>query len=101
LNHLPPVGGRLLVVEAPARVERVERGRGGPGSGVAPAREAGVGCRRCRARCGDSAWKRCEREKREKEMAGPGILAYVHRADTSADQHKRAGLCDGCDTFTR
>jgi hypothetical protein len=34
----------------------------------------------------------CEREKREKERAGPDILAYVHRADTSADEHKRAGL---------
>jgi predicted acyl esterase len=33
-----------------------------------------------------------EREKREKERAGPGIHAYVHRADTSADEHKRAGL---------
>jgi hypothetical protein len=36
-----------------------------------------------------------EREKREKERAGPGIHVYVHRADTSADEHKRAGLCDG------
>jgi hypothetical protein len=44
-----------------------------------------------------SAWKRCEREKREKERAGPGILAYVHRADTSADEHKQTDLCGGRD----
>jgi hypothetical protein len=37
-----------------------------------------------------------EREKREKERSGPGnIPGYVHRADTSADDHKRVGLCDG------
>jgi hypothetical protein len=37
--------------------------------------------------------KRCEREKQEKEKAGPGtILAYVHQTDTSADEHKQAGL---------
>jgi hypothetical protein len=42
---------------------------------------------------GTHTWKRCEREKREKKRAGPGtILAYVHRADTSADDHKRVGL---------
>jgi hypothetical protein len=28
-----------------------------------------------------------EREKWEQERAGPGILAYVHQADTSADEH--------------
>jgi hypothetical protein len=33
-----------------------------------------------------------EREKREKERVGLGILTYVHRADTSADKYKRAGL---------
>jgi hypothetical protein len=39
----------------------------------------------------------CEREKREKERAELGTIpAYVHRADTSADEHKRAGLCGGC-----
>jgi hypothetical protein len=37
-----------------------------------------------------------EREKQEKERVGLGILAYVCRADTSADEHKRAGLCGGC-----
>jgi hypothetical protein len=31
-------------------------------------------------------------EMREKEWAGPGILAYVHQVDTSVDEHKRAGL---------
>jgi hypothetical protein len=37
-----------------------------------------------------------EREKREKERAGPGTIpAYVHRAKTSADEHKRAGLRGG------
>jgi hypothetical protein len=107
--------------EAPARAERVGHGRGGPGSGTAgeaPARrsrsavgEAGVGRRRCGARCGGSARSSCvggdacrytargrvarEREKREKERAGPVILAYVHWADTSADEHKRVGLRDG------
>jgi hypothetical protein len=35
------------------------------------------------------AWKRCEREKREKERAGLGTIpAYVRRADTSANEHK-------------
>jgi hypothetical protein len=38
-----------------------------------------------------------EREKRVKERTRPGILAYVHRADTSADEHKRAGLHGGRD----
>jgi hypothetical protein len=34
-----------------------------------------------------------EREKREKERAGAGTIpAYVHRVDTSADDHKRVGL---------
>jgi hypothetical protein len=36
-----------------------------------------------------------DRVKREKERAGPGKLAYVHRADTSADEHKWAGLRGG------
>jgi hypothetical protein len=39
------------------------------------------------------------REKREKERAGPGILTYVHRADRSADEHKRASLRGGCDAL--
>jgi hypothetical protein len=46
-----------------------------------------------------------EREMREKERAGPGILAYVHRADTLADEHKRDGLHGGrgalCSSATR
>jgi hypothetical protein len=36
-----------------------------------------------------------EREKREKERAGPGILAYVRQTDTSADEHKRVDLRGG------
>jgi hypothetical protein len=40
-----------------------------------------------------------EREKREKERARPGILAYVRRADTSADEHKLAGLRGGRDAL--
>jgi hypothetical protein len=37
-----------------------------------------------------------EREKREKERADPGTIpAYVHQADTSADEHKRDGLHGG------
>jgi hypothetical protein len=51
-------------------------------------------------------WKRCEREMQEKERAGSGtILAYVCRADTSADKHKQAGLHDSrgalCSSATR
>jgi hypothetical protein len=44
------------------------------------------------------AWKRCEREReeQEKERASLGtILTYVCRADTSADEHKRASLHGG------
>jgi hypothetical protein len=40
-----------------------------------------------------------EREKRGKERVGPGILAYVCRADTSADKRKRAGLRGGYGTL--
>jgi hypothetical protein len=37
-----------------------------------------------------------EREKREKERADLGTIpAYVHQADTSADEHKRDGLHGG------
>jgi hypothetical protein len=89
----------------------------GPGLGVArvaPAREAGVGHHRrgdgCsgstrsswwRQRCASlyNAWKRYEREKRVKERTRPGILAYVRRADTSTDEHKRAGLYGGRDAL--
>jgi hypothetical protein len=47
-----------------------------------------------------------ERERREKERASPGTIpAYVHRADTSAVEHKRAGLRGGrgalCSSATR
>jgi hypothetical protein len=86
----------------------------GPGSGVArvaPAREPGVGRRRRGAGCGGcarsswwrrrraslySTWKRRVREKREKERAGSDILAYIHRADTSADENTQVGLYGGC-----
>jgi hypothetical protein len=65
---------------------------------VGPARVTGavpVGAGRGRE---GGAWKRCEREKREKEMVGLGTIpAYVHRADTSADKHKRADLRDDYD----
>jgi hypothetical protein len=40
-----------------------------------------------------------EREKQAKERVGPGILSYVHQADTSADEHKRAGLCGGVASY--
>jgi hypothetical protein len=41
-----------------------------------------------------------EREKREKERAGPvTIAAYVHQAYTSADDHKRVGLRGGRGTL--
>jgi hypothetical protein len=74
-------------------------GRGGPRSGTA---EVVWGAAVARAVGGEggadrSAWKRCEREKREKERAGPDILAYVHRTDTSADEHKQAALYGGRD----
>jgi hypothetical protein len=47
-----------------------------------------------------------EREKREKERVGLGTIpAYVHRADTSADEHKWASLRGGsgalCSSATR
>jgi hypothetical protein len=46
-----------------------------------------------------------EREKWKKERAGPVILTYVRRADTSADEHKRVGLRGGrgalCSSATR
>jgi hypothetical protein len=98
-----PAGGARPVGEAPA----------GPGSGAAQ-----LGWRR-RGRRGEAnaehgrggseksawwqqrhVWKRYEREKREKERAGPGTIpTYVHRADTSVDEHKQAGLCGGRDTL--
>jgi hypothetical protein len=60
-------------------------GQCGPGLGVAEVKKA------------MSVEAMCEREKREKERAGPGTIpAYVHRADPSANEHKRAGLRDGC-----
>jgi hypothetical protein len=41
-----------------------------------------------------------EREKLEKERAGPvTIAAYVHQAYTSADDHKRVGLRGGRGTL--
>jgi hypothetical protein len=41
-----------------------------------------------------------EREKWEKERAGPGTIpAYVGQADTSADEDKRAGLHGGRDAL--
>jgi hypothetical protein len=41
-----------------------------------------------------------ETEKQEKERVGPGTIpAYVHQADTSADEHKQAGLRGGRGAF--
>jgi hypothetical protein len=73
-------------------------GATGAGPGAAAARGAvggGDSARRYATRGRDAR----EREKREKERAGPGIVAYVHRADTSANEHKRTGLRDGRGTF--
>jgi hypothetical protein len=118
--------------EERGRVDRGGAGRGGAGRawprrfgaglGSGVPREAGVGRRRCRVGCDIgtrrgwwrrrrttlyNVWKRCEgeREKRKKERVGPGILAYVRQADTSDDEHKRAGLRGGrgtlCSSATR
>jgi hypothetical protein len=66
-------------------------GRCGPGQGV-----AGATARRDLVVAAACMEAMREREKREKERSGPGnIPGYVHRADTSADDHKRVGLCDG------
>jgi hypothetical protein len=124
-----PGPGSGTAGEAPARAERVGHGQGGPGSGAAgeaPARqsgsvagEAGVEHRRRGAGCGGSVRSSCggggarrytargrdEREMWEKERAGPSILSYVCWVDTSADEHKRAGLRGGrgalCSLATR
>jgi hypothetical protein len=74
-----------------------EAGRGGPVSGAAEQDRGDT--ERGRERGGLAAAV-VEREKREKERAGSGTIpAYVRRADTSADEHKRAGLCGGCGTL--
>jgi hypothetical protein len=77
-----PVGvGRDVTRAAPAGARQCDSGQGVAGA-------AARGDLAAAARM-----ERCEREKREKERAGPGTIpAYVHRADTSADDHKRVGL---------
>jgi hypothetical protein len=66
----------------------------GPG-GVRPG-QGGSGRQTWRRR----VWKQCEREKWEKERAGPDTIpVYVHRTDTSADEHKQAGLRGSHDTL--
>jgi hypothetical protein len=105
------------------RPGRVGRGRAGPGSGAARLgrhRRGRVGRSRARpwpggARLGRQCKEHLvaarvevmqETEKREKERAGPSTIpAYVHRVDTSADDHKQAGLHGGhgalCSSATR
>jgi hypothetical protein len=70
-------------------------GQGGARPGRSGSGTVGVGA----AGEAPAMWKRCEREKREKERAGPNILAYVRWADTSTDEHKRAGLRGDCDAL--
>jgi hypothetical protein len=76
----------------------VRHGQGKAGVGR---RQHGAGCdgnvrsswwRRWRTSQRVEEMREGEREKREKERVGLGILAYVHRVDASADEHKRAGL---------
>jgi hypothetical protein len=93
--------------EALAEPRRVERGRTGPGSGTrnwgstgrgrAVWSGAGRGWDGIARRLGGGGGVRGsdvrEREKREKERASPGTIpAYVHWANTSADDHKQVGL---------
>jgi hypothetical protein len=69
-----------------------------PGSGAAPARarRCGLGPGVAGAAAAAHVEAMREREMREKERSGPGTLpAYVRWADTSADEHKRAGLRGG------
>jgi hypothetical protein len=90
--------------EAPARPRRDRRDRIGPGSSGAT-RAALVRAGRCdlgegmagAAARGDlavaavrvEAMREREREKWEEERSGPGTIpTYVHRANTSADDHK-------------
>jgi hypothetical protein len=84
---------------------RLGSGATGAGPGAAEARGAvggSGGTRRYTTRGRDARERESERKK---GRAGPGMLAYVHRADTSADKHKRAGLRGGrgalCSSATR
>jgi hypothetical protein len=77
------------------RAAGVGRGWGGAGQGRAGRARPG------RTRVGQqreqlvAAAARVVAHQRKKERAGTGILTYVHRAVTSADEHKRVGLRDG------
>jgi hypothetical protein len=62
----------------------VVRGRAG-WPGVRPGRQ----CEEHLAAAAACVEAMCEREKREKERAGPSTIpAYIRRVDTSADEHK-------------
>jgi hypothetical protein len=72
-------------------------GRCGLGPGVVRATPTGVRHGATGAAACMEAMREREREKREKERAGSGTIpADVRRANTSANEHKRAGLCGGC-----
>jgi hypothetical protein len=99
------------VGRAQPRRARVGHGQGGAGQGGGRA-GVGHGCggagqgragwaRPWRTRVGQqreqlvAAAARVAAHQRKKERAGTGILTYVRRAVTSADEHKRVGLRDG------
>jgi hypothetical protein len=69
----------------------VEHGR--PGDLTRASRAAPAGAGRCGLGSGVARAAARVKAMREKERVGMGtISAYVHRADTSTDQHKRTGL---------
>jgi hypothetical protein len=71
---------------------------GATGAVVANARlcGSGLGVVRAEAAACMVAMQEREREKREKERAGSGTIpADIRRANTSANEHKQAGLCGG------
>jgi hypothetical protein len=74
-------GGRARVGRGQGGAERVGHGRGGRGRG-------GTG----------HVEEMREREAGERK-GGPNILAYIRWADTSTDEHKRAGLRCDCDAL--
>jgi hypothetical protein len=73
-----------------------EAGRGRPGRGQGQA-WPGRQCEEHLAVVATRVEAMREREKHEKERAGPGTIpTYVRRANTSADEHKQVGLRNGC-----
>jgi hypothetical protein len=93
---------RALVVTKPrsgarsAGPRRVGRGRTRPGSGACDWGDIGS----TRGSNTREREREREREKQEKERVGPGTIpAYVRRADTSANEHKRVSLRGGRDTL--